>query len=75
MSGFIPSGDERFDAMVVDTLIAWLERSPSSITYGDLAKRMVKRFSIPEPDPWRTFDAPLGRTRFPATNSGFLACP
>lgn len=75
MSGFIPSGDERFDAMVVDTLIAWLERSPSTITYGDLAKRMVKRFSIPEPDPWRTFDAPLGRIQVSCDELGLPCLP
>ncbi|WP_455139830.1 HNH endonuclease [Thermophilibacter sp.] len=50
-----------FDAMVVEALVTWMECSPSTITYGDLARRMAAMFQIEEPDPWRTFDAPLGR--------------
>lgn len=74
MSG---NGSERdaLDVMVVEALVTWLERSPSTITYGDLSKRIARMFSVEEPDPWRTFDAPLGRIQVACDDLGLPCLP
>lgn len=63
------------DAMIVETLVTWIERSTSTITYGDLSKRIARRFLVPEPDPWRTFDAPLGRIQVTCDDLGLPCLP
>lgn len=63
------------DAMIADTLVAWLEHTTSTITYGDLAKRLARRFRIAEPDPWRTFDAPLGIIQVACDEVGLPSLP
>lgn len=72
-----PNENERhpLDAMVVEVLVTWLERSSSTITYGDLSKRIARMFSVPEPDPWRTFDAPLGRIQVACDDLGLPSLP
>lgn len=75
MSGSSGGQGGRLDAMVVEALVTWLERSPSTITYGDLSKRIARRFSVPEPDPWRTFDAPLGRIQVACDELGLPCLP
>ena len=63
------------DAMIVETLVTWIERSTSTITYGDLSKRIARKFLVPEPDPWRTFDAPLGRIQVTCDDLGLPCLP
>lgn len=64
-----------FDAMIVGALVTWMEHSPSTITYGDLARRMGAMFQIEAPNPWRTFDIPLGRIQAVCDELGLPCLP
>ena len=50
-----------FDKQIIEVLVEHLSTMPSTITYGDLAKRLERRFNLESVDPWRTFGGPLGR--------------
>ena len=73
MTGLGEDKKGSLDAMIVEVLVTWLECSQSTITYGDLSKRISRRFSVPEPSVRWAFGKPLDRIQVACDDLG-LPC-
>lgn len=63
------------DRQIVEVLVSRLESSPSTITYGDLASQLSRRYGREDARAWHYFDDALGRIQDTCVELGLPSLP